>query len=204
MTYLLRSALTCLALALPLTAQAHGAFKGIGDFYNGALHPFAVPSHALMLLAIGLLFGQQGQRWRVKLGVNLLIFAGSLLLGLLAMAAGLSFTTAPLLLGCAVLAGLATVIAKPLPGFIGALLAGLGGFLIGIDSAPDPTGTWKLLLICSGTLLGACLGLIYLWGMAAFLCEKKDWRAVLVRVIGSWLTASALLVLVLQIRGFCS
>lgn len=202
MSRLLRPALACIALALPLTVQAHGTFKGLGDFYNGALHPFAVPSHALMLLGIGLLFGQQGQRWRITLGINLLIFAVALLAGLLAMAAGLSFTTAPLLLGCAMLAGLATVIAKPLPGFFGALIAGLGGFLIGVDSAPDQVSAWKLLLICSGTLIGACLGLIYLWGMAAFLCEKNDWRSVLIRIIGSWLTASAFLVLVLQVRGF--
>ena len=41
-------------------AWAHSPIAGIGDFYNGALHPFVSPAHLIALLALGLWLGQRG------------------------------------------------------------------------------------------------------------------------------------------------
>ena len=50
------------AAALVLSAQpalAHPPPLGIGGFPGGLLHPLFVPAHALAVLALGLLIGQQ-------------------------------------------------------------------------------------------------------------------------------------------------
>ena len=52
---------TSAALALYASpALAHSPIKGIGNFYNGALHPFVSPAHLIALLALGLWLGQRG------------------------------------------------------------------------------------------------------------------------------------------------
>ena len=48
-----------MALLIPGTTLAHAPIEGIGNFYNGLLHPVLVPAHLLLLVAIGLFIGQQ-------------------------------------------------------------------------------------------------------------------------------------------------
>ena len=73
---------TLLGLAFfPQLAHAHSPIEGIGDFYNGMLHPLLVPSHVLLLLALGLLRGQQGLR---SMRYGLPLFVLTLCVGLLA------------------------------------------------------------------------------------------------------------------------
>jgi urease accessory protein len=52
----LAAALLFVVAAAP--ASAHSPVKGIGTFYNGMLHPYLVPAHLLVLLALGLMIGQ--------------------------------------------------------------------------------------------------------------------------------------------------
>ena len=50
------------AMAFVLSAQpafAHPAPLGIGGFPGGLIHPLFVPAHAMAVVALGLLIGQQ-------------------------------------------------------------------------------------------------------------------------------------------------
>jgi len=46
-------------LAVPTGAQAHGAIKGLEGFTSGLVHPLTTPAHVLVIVALGLLLGQQ-------------------------------------------------------------------------------------------------------------------------------------------------
>jgi urease accessory protein len=61
-------------------ASAHMLDNRFGDFYGGVIHPLTALEHALPILAVGLLAGQQGERaarWLVlAFPLALLIGAG--------------------------------------------------------------------------------------------------------------------------------
>ena len=62
-------------------ASAHTIDNRFGDFYGGLLHPLTALEHALPILALGLLAGQQGERaarWLV-LGFPLALLIGAVL-----------------------------------------------------------------------------------------------------------------------------
>ena len=48
------------SIIVPNLAFAHSPIEGIDSFYNGLLHPVFVPAHILLILGLGLLFGQKG------------------------------------------------------------------------------------------------------------------------------------------------
>lgn len=64
----------------PFTASAHVTFTGAGDLFAGLVHPLVVPAHVLVLVALGLLFGQKDKAYRTHM---LPIFLATLILGLL-------------------------------------------------------------------------------------------------------------------------
>jgi len=183
-------------LALALSggvAHAHDFVEGAG-FLNGFLHPLLVPSHALSLLAFGLMTGQQ--EWPHRLFL-MKLFPAALVAGILTIvSAAFPLDIVPtILLACGAAAGLLTALARPLPRIVSASILAIGGLSLIFDSVPSVVSKLDTILALSGTTLGATLAL----GLAAYATARltRDWPRIGVRILGSWTAASALLVLAL-------
>lgn len=185
------------AFALPLPVWAHGAVKGVDAFYDGALHLLLTPAAAITLLALGLALGQRGlQAARPALGA----LAVALLAGLFFGAAPGPAAARELLLALAVLTGLSVVLHRPWPPTGLVLIAALVGAAAGWVSAPGHAAG----AVRAGGLLGAFVAALLLAACAAGLVQqaRPAWARIGVRVAGSWLTASAVMVLTLVVvRG---
>lgn len=187
---------TAAAALLPLAAQAHAPMPGIGHFYNGAFHPFLVVPHLLALISLGLWTGQRGV---AAIGGMAAALAAGLLAGLgpaLAMAVP---DTDLLVLAAAGATGLAVAVARPLPQTLAWLFAAAVGLAIGLGSAPDGVQGMARWAVAAGTVCGATLALVWTAAMASF--ARPAWTRIALRVLGSWISASALLVLALSWAG---
>jgi urease accessory protein len=191
--------LTLLSLAILFTgligpAAAHSPIKGIGTFYNGLLHPVLVPEHLLVLVAVGLLIGQHAPK---ASRYALPAFAAAVALALILTSAGpLALPSWPIL-AVALFAGLAVARAWSHGRAPALILAALAGALVGLDSTPDGIPRDQFWLALSGTGLGMTLVITYLGGLAAWL--DRPWQKIAVRALGSWIAASAILVLTLDL-----
>ena len=187
-------ALCCLLLWTP-NALAHSPIKELNSFLNGLLHPLLVPSHVLLWLALGLLIGRHNPTrhlWAVR---GFLLATAT---GLALSQAELGLIHPSLILGLTVLLGLLILSEAGDQPILLTGLAVLSGLLLGLDSDPE-VYTVKAL---SGALFGsgASLYLLMLYAMAlADRLRHKHWQQIGIRVIGSWITASAVLVLALQL-----
>lgn len=187
--------LACAAIAaLPAgAAWAHGEIKGVGAFYSGVLHPYISPAHLIALIALGLLFGQRGVL-PSRPAMGALVAALALGLWLSLKLPGLPEPD-PLLLVLGTLFGLSVVLARPWPSWALVPLSALAGLAVGLGSAPDGMAPAQRSAALIGTLVGATLCAACLAGMVHHL--HRPWTRVGVRVLGSWLSASAILVLTL-------
>lgn len=185
------AALCCL---LPQAVLAHAPIEGMDSFYNGVLHPVLVPAHLLAIVTAGLLIGQQGlERMQPPLIgfllmlIIVLAFVGQLDVGLPEKPAMV------LLLSMAVLCGLLVAFAVKLS-LVPLMAIGLVcGLLVGLDSAqPQLEGRAKLAIL-TGTGVGCFLLMLYAAAAAEF--ASKAWQQVGIRILGSWGTASAFIVL---------
>lgn len=182
---------------LPGAAWAHSPIKGLGDLGNGILHPLFVPAHLLLVIALGLLVGQQGVRSHI---VAVWAYLGGLVAGLVVAWHGgvvKDLNTQELaVLSTAVLVALLVVIAARLPCWLLVLLGGWSGFILGIDSLqPELAGRARMAALFGS---GVSLYLLLLYPMAlADRLGHRHWQRVGIRVIASWIAASALLVLAL-------
>ncbi len=181
-----------LNLLLPL---AHGSIEGIGDLFNGILHPLRSPAHILVLVGLGLF---AGQRYRFKSAVVAFLVAAAL---------GLGFTQVPgvgeMPVGspCVLSAilGLLVALRRPVPPPVVAAFFGVSGFLLGWDSAPDPSPIWVSAKILLGVWVGLAVILLNFANYAA-MCPRKAWVKIAFRVLGSWTTAISALYLALTLR----
>jgi urease accessory protein len=184
------------AVALALMAEpayAHEIIPGVTGFPGGLLHPVLVPAHLMTLIGLALLAGGSKSR-----PVAALVFAVALIGGLGAIAFGTGETRAPLvLLGVAAICGLLVAAALPIPRLIVWLIAAVAGVAIGLDSPPDVISIRMAYVIMLGTWLGAVLVLVILAELAARL--RRDWQLIGLRVLGSWIAASVILVLALRL-----
>lgn len=182
--------------ALANTASAHSAVPGIGNFYNGVLHPYLTAPHLIALIACGLLLGQRGLAAAAP-GFKALsagLIAGLLLGG---FGAGREADTALLLLTAAAALAVVSAWAVPRWGLV-TLMAPLG-LLIGLGSAPETlTGSARWVAL-AGTLIGTLLCAGYL--MLGVNALQRPVLRIGVRVLGSWVAAAALLVLALSWVG---
>jgi len=161
---------------------------------GGLLHPLTTPAHALALLALGLLVGQQRGAAR---RVSTTAFAAGLIAGLAAIASALGPTAADVVvLVVAALAGLLVALARPLPLVAGVPLMALSGAALGLDSPPQATSVTVAIAMLIGTGLGACLAFAVVATCAGRLAAA--WQRIGMRILGSWIAASALLVLALR------
>ncbi len=183
---------------LPDIALAHSPIKGIGDFLNGILHPLLVPAQVLIILALGLWYGQHQPNQNKQ---SVLLFLSAIIIGLITTGLMPSLNMENitlLLLLCATVIGLLVITALPLPSPVLALTGLLAGFLLGLDSAQE-TLVGKALI---ASLFGSGVGIYFLLLYAMALSEslsKKLWQTIAVRIIASWISTSALMVLALQL-----
>jgi urease accessory protein len=176
-------------------ALAHSTTPGATGFIGGLLHPFVAPAHLMALGALGLLLGQQAARERTVL---LAIFAVALAAGVAAIASALAAQNPDVaVLAAAAILGLLVALARPVPliGVVPVLF--VTGVAIELDSVPQEISVAETLLALAGTSVTVFLIPTLLATLMA--CLRRDWQRIAMRIVGSWIAASAMLVLVLRL-----
>lgn len=172
----------------------------IDFFWQGLVHPLLMPSHLIVLIALGLLAGQQG--WaHVKTVVPLFVLAVFCGVGLtLVLTLRLEFDL--WLLVMALVTGALIILRLELPVWLLWVLVIAAAVVIGLDSAaprvPGLRGV-KVQAFLAGTALSASSVVIIssLTGLAL----RNVLEGIPVRVLGAWITAGALLVLALKLTN---
>lgn len=183
-------------LAAAGDAAAHGSAQGLGTFFGGTIHPLIEPAHLIALVTLGLVIGQRGPD--ANRG-SLFAFAAALAAGLAAAGLGWPFATDVLVLSVAALAGLVVAASLALPRAVVATVGGALGIGVGLGSAPESASGGALVATLLGTEVGAIVWLLNVVALVSSL--KQPWLLILVRVVGSWATASSVLVLALWLSG---
>lgn len=178
-------------LATPNFAAAHSPIKGIDNFYNGLLHPVFVPAHLLLLIALGLLVGQKGVTEKQASFVAFLVTTA---IGLIAAWFSVGSEKEMYLLSGAAVIGLLVASSLPMRSHWCAIIAAFAGLLIGMDSTQEALTGGKRLVTLFGSGIGILLVFLYVMGLADYF-NKKPWQKIAVRVMGSWIAASSILVL---------
>jgi len=163
-------------------------------FAEGLFNPALVPAHTLALCGLGLFIGQQSSR-----ALPVLSLAAGLAGGLIAIALAVGPTPSRIVLlaDAALIGGLvASAWAPPRP--VGWLLAAIAGAALALDSPPQAATIAQGNATLLGTGLGACVLLVVVSAGAAL--ATRRWQQLGVRIVGSWIAASALLVLALLLR----
>ncbi len=192
---LLPGVIVAVLLAGTGPAFAHLPIAGVGGFYGGLLHPILVPPHALGLVALGLLLGRQQVR-----RVAMLSFSVALVAGLAAIALAIEETQAgDVLLATTAVIGVLVAAAWSPPHPVGCVLAAITGATLALDSPPDTISIEEGNVILLGTALGACIALAAVVELRHHL--TRPWQLLGVRIAGSWIAASAILVLALRIAA---
>src|SRR5262245_31633898 len=187
-----RSTIILVALVLATPARAHEVF-GIGGIPGGLLHPLLVPSHALTLVALSLLIGQQAQRRAALVA----LFAVGMIAGLIVIVSAIALDrTNDAVLAVAAVAGLAVALARPLWA-AAAVLAVAAGIAIELDSVPQEISMMATFLALTATIVSAVLAVLVVSALAA--SWRRHWQHVGMRVAGSWIAAIAILTLALRL-----
>lgn len=187
---LLVLALTLALVLFPLPAEAHLTSTGMGPVYDGLLHLLLSPEDVIAVLALALFAGQRGAahgRW------VLFVLSGAWLVG------GLSGLTTATIHGAALtfvsflLLGALLAADAALPLYATTALAGLiglfHGYLNGGGMGPPADGALAL--------LGLVFAVFVVVALASSLVVslRQQWHRIAVRVVGSWIVASGLLML---------
>ena len=160
---------------------------------GGLLHPYLVPAHAMSLVALGLFIGSRRDQ-----GIPLLAFAAALIAGLVALTFAIAETpAAEILLGNTGLMGVLLAADWNPPKPFGWIIAAVTGGMIALDSPPETISVQEADLMLLGIGLGALSALGAVIGGAGYL--TRPWQRLGVRVVGSWIAASAILVLALTL-----
>lgn len=188
-------AVVCLLLlVVPEASLAHSPIQGIGNFYNGVLHPVLVPAHLLLLMAVGLFLGQQGPK---AIQSALGVYAVSTVAGLTAAWFSISIETETAILVLSAVIGLVIAIAPKLPLLWCGFIALVAGFLLGIDSAQEALSGEDKFVSLFGSGVAIYFLVLYPMALADYL-NKKAWQKIGIRIVGSWVASSSLLVLALS------
>ncbi len=179
------------AAACPAPAHAHLNSTGMGPIYDGLMHFLMSPEDLAPALALALLAGLRGAAYGRK---ALFVLPGAWLLGGL-LGLSTSATNGSAIVSSMwflLLGGLLALDARLSVRWIAALAALLGlyhGFLNGTGMGPSGSAAVALL-----GLVGAVFTLVAL--AAALVVQlHAHWARIAVRVAGSWIAASGLLLL---------
>jgi hydrogenase/urease accessory protein HupE len=177
-------------LLLPGAAGAHLPTIGLGPVYDGVFHLLLSPEDLIPVIALALLCGQRGAPFgrRALWLVPLAWFAGGLM-GLFAENShGAALTCVSFLLLGGLVAANARV-SLPVLSVLAALLGSFHGYLNGAGINRFDDGTYAL--------LGLSLAVFVVVALCASLVIplRQQWTRIAVRVAGSWIAASGLLML---------
>ena len=201
-----RAAVAGLLFALlPLPVLAHSPIKGIDSLYSGFLHPLWVPAHLIAVLMLGFWLGQalraldfRRAQWAVFAYLIAAVF------GLLGAAWGAAAVLgeqplALVLLVLAIAVGLLVVWARVWPLALYVVVAALVGLSLGLDSEQQGLFGREKLAALFGS--GVALYLLLLYAMSVSERAASGWQLVGIRVLASWASAAASLVLTLSLVG---
>lgn len=187
----------CIFIALALTPEivlAHSPIKGIGNLFNGILHPLFAPAQLLSIIALGLWFGQNQP---AKHQITVLAYLFAVIAGLLASYFSLRFNVSMALLLGASGIGLLIISNFKFPSLVYIACAMLLGFAIGLDSIQDDLSRKEKIISLFGNGVGIYFLLLYALALSESF-SKKAWQTIAIRVLASWISASALMVLSLN------
>lgn len=189
------AAAALLSFAVP--AEAHLVTTGLGPVYDGIAHLVMSPADLALIVALTLLAGMRGARaGRTILSVLPISWLAGGLAGLtLPTASHFEWTTG----ACFLLVGALVAADRNLSvGVVAALAAAIGalnGFLAGSTLSTTPSGGLELL----GGLVALLVVVTLVAGVVVSL--KVFWARIAVRVLGSWIAATGLLMLGWTLRN---
>lgn len=182
-------------LLLSQQTYAHDSFRG-NSLIEGLLLPLQHPEQWLLLVAIGLWLGQQGGSGKYRsLSFQALVCCFAAIAGLLLARQAQAHNW---MLVCAAVAGLLVAVSFRIPVMLTALAVALGGFLVAFDVGQDIRRSHNVWLVGLGAL-AAVVAVFTLARFASGCFRRGHWQRVLMRIVGSWIAASALLVLSLAL-----
>jgi urease accessory protein len=179
------------------SAEAHLVTTGLGPVYDGIAHLALSPADLAVVIVLTVLAAMRGPRhgrWLLALlpaawlagGLSGLMFPTSASLG---WATGVSF----------LLAGALVAADRDLPwpavATVAAVIGGFHGFLTGAALA----GTNSAMLELTGILVALMVVVTLVAGVVASI--KAFWARVAVRVMGSWIAATGLLMIGWSVRA---
>ncbi|MBT8148197.1 MAG: HupE/UreJ family protein [Gammaproteobacteria bacterium] len=196
-----RVILGVLALITPVLAQAHSPYPGVRGFYVGALHPLTTPSHVLLIIAISIVLGIRVTEGRMRYLAT--IFSATAAGLILAFVLASFFPSALLILLLTTVLGILIIVPASLPGWALVVLAGASGFLLALESIPDPGVFLDVLITVVGSLVGIHYLIMYGSKGASYALDRWDSQVMQIgiKVVGSWITAIGLLMLALTLAN---
>lgn len=163
--------------------------------FIGGLTQFFVPSHLLAVAALGLLAGQLAPQFR--LGV-LAAFAVGLIAGSIMVASAIRENPASLgLLTLAVVAAGLVVLAWDVSDWLIGLMAFAAGSALPLNAPPHEITIASAIASQVGLALAAIAVLALVTAIA--MQATRPWQRIGLRIAGSWIAASAVLVLALRL-----
>lgn len=178
-------------------AHAHTATKGVGDVTNGLLHPLLMPSHLLILVALGLYGAQRSSRRSIR---PLVVFAISAVAGLALTIPNWIPGVPPLALSIvALVISILVALRAPLPIPVSSAIYAIAALTVTLDSGVEQ-GPFDAVL---GTLFGTfCAVLAVVTTTSYYLgqCPRKNWIKIAIRVLASWIAAIAVLMIAFAFR----
>lgn len=183
-------AVVATSLLIPFRAEAHLPSVGLGPFYDGLFHFLMSPEDAIPVFALALLAGQRGGTYaRRVLFVLPAVWIGAGLLGLLI---GSSRSTALTCISFLLLGGLVAANARisiRVTTAFTILIGTFHGYLNGSGMGRSSYGALALLGL--GFAVFASLAIV----SSLVVPLRRQWMLIAVRVVGSWVAASGLLML---------
>jgi urease accessory protein len=154
------------------------------------------PTNLLALVALGLLAGQGAKGFPLAM-MAAFTFGIAVASVLIAAALRAQDTVPAWLLTVAALAGLAVAIARPVPRVVTIVAACLTGAMLALNAPPQAITIPSAITAQIGTALAALAILTFVivvaWRAA------RPWQRIALRVLASWIAASAILALALRL-----
>jgi urease accessory protein len=162
-------------------------------FIDG-LTQFFVPTHLLAIVALGLLAGQHARLPVAPLAA----FAIGLTVGSIAVASAIRDNPATLgLLTIAATAAGFVVMAYVVPGWLAGLMALAAGSALPLHSPPHEITIANAIASQVGLAVAALA--IFVFVMLIAMYATRPWQRIGLRIVASWIAASAILVLALRL-----
>jgi len=189
--------LTVIAALLPATAEAHLSSTGLGPIYDGLLHFFSSPEDLAAVIALALLAGLRGadHARRVLFVLPCAWLLGSLIGLSNATPVGITFVSVVWLIGI----GALVAADVKLPLVTTTALAVLLGSVQGYTNGTGMHLSVSIVIALVG--LSAAVFVTVALGAAAVIRFGTAWRRIGVRIAGSWIAASGLLLFGWAMRG---